>query len=214
VSVEAEDGGAGVDRWSAVINGREEAAGVLDGPWEAGRYEVAVAIFDGAGNRGTTSTVRFEVDGGPPELSWEPVAGGEPSRSRRPDSLERELIDSGVRWLEWSVDGDRWLPWFWDLPASLGESTQRRLQALSRRPVVESDHPQILLRAPAGSPLAEPSAEALEGGGALRVRAEDRPAGVERLEMRAVPEGEPMALEIVAVDLLGHSTAVEWTLGR
>lgn len=98
-----EDPESGVARADLQVDGSPAGEGGWDGPWEGDSYELAIAVADRVGNAGTVGPLRVAVDRSGPLLSWEtdPSGGLEVRAEDRPAGVER---------LEWSPDGELWLP--------------------------------------------------------------------------------------------------------
>ena len=128
-------------------------------------------------------------------------------------------LAQGVRWLEWSVDGEKWRPLIW---GDSDSPIRRHLERLNRKDLspshllgfeVKSTRPQVLFRALGGEVFLDSETLNLSDDQVLRVFADDLPAGVSRLRVRIKDgETERPVLTVEAIDFFGHKQTVVWNL--
>jgi hypothetical protein len=207
---------SGLGTQTAWVNGEPAPKTFWDGPWGGGEYEAKVVAADRSGNVGESSVVSFLVDADPPSLEWQVI-------ERRGDKgiagRHRRWVAQGVKWLEWSVDGEKWRPLVW---GDSDSPIRRYIEGLHRKDLrpsdlerfeVRSSRPQVLFRAPSDEIFSNSEAFTLREDQILKVFADDLPAGVSRLNVRVKgARSEEPTLIIEATDYFGHSTSVAWSL--
>ena len=210
------DSESGLAKQSPWVNGHPAGASFWGGPWQGGSFEAKVVASDRSGNVGETAPLLFTVDADPPVVDWRLDRQASPNRG---SGRHGKWIAQGVKWLEWSVDGEKWKPMVWGDPDSPIRRYISRLDRKDLRPSqlvgfeVKSSRPQILFRAPGGEVFSDAEALSLRDDQVLRIFADDLPAGVSRLRVRIEDgESEKPVLVVEAIDFFGHKERVAWNL--
>lgn len=210
---DSESGLATMTPW---VNDRPAAESFWDGPWIGGDFEARVVAVDRSGNVGETPPLLFTVDADPPKIEWQITRDAD---FHGISGRHGKWITQGIRWLEWSVDGEKWRPLVW---GDQDSSLRRYLKGLKRRDLrpgalvgfeVKSTRPQVMFRAPGGEVFLESESLKLDSRQVLRVFADDLPAGVSRMRVRVKDAAsEQPALVVEAIDFFGHKESVTWNL--
>lgn len=210
-------GDAGALSWIYLLDGKEVPFETWRSGWPAGPHTFEARVSDAAGNSTTLGPLELVSDPDPPELSWQ-QGGVELVRRYGESSLNlpplarrgmRRNQREGLRFA-WSGDGWRWLTLRG--PGAPASDSSRMDEAR-----VESDHPQIFLRALTEDTFREAAPAQVRRGDVLRLSAKDGGAGVGHLSVRIAPSesGEGHAgpvMWIEVVDLLGNTHREQWPL--
>ena len=198
LAAEVSDDGAGIDRWNAVIDGREMAPGKLPEEWEEGSHTIALVAIDRAGNETRSDEHSFVYDPRPPEISWgwskDSILDSARGERLTPEAGEGQRAPSD---LYWSGRGGGW--------KALG----------SRSWTISSDTPGFWIRPRRGSLYLSGIDEPITSDRALGIRALDEGCGIRKLdfvlETRSPgTSSEAVYLVVEAIDNVGNSSRVEW----
>lgn len=217
LEAELEDAASGVGEVEWLLDGAAVPQEKWAGPWSPGAHEASVTAADRVGHRATLEPLSFVSDSEPPAVTWERGGPALVARHGDPAWQPREVKPRRVRrvlrrgvLLEWSADGQRWLP----LSAPWAARRQDARWADDGRTEAHylgAGHPQVLLRAPGGNPGQADNPLGLGSGEILRLAVEDRVTAVRELRwgVGRCPEGGAPArayLWAEAIDLLGNVT--------
>lgn len=165
----------GLDRWAAMVDGRELAEDELAGPWQTGTHVAKAVGVDRSGNRGESDSVSFEVDADGPRV--EVRLGGA-------DLLEEKLGTGSVP-KKWCKRRNKWIRRYsrrspgrfsvWTLIAAGSDNSPiassyhadrvlKRSQQADVRADIDGDNPGVLLLV-AGRPSLERRRLTPEEGG-------------------------------------------------
>jgi hypothetical protein len=171
----------------------------MAGPWAQGDHEVGTV----------DPPIRFTVDAEPPAVSWEVADEARGERGKGRFGMPRrargeDLRSTGLSWPLSAAEGIlRWNPAWATAPAgTVHESLE-----------VRSDLPEAFLRLH-GVRLVntDKTVPPPREGQVLQLRAEDGGSRVERMVLRTRSTADGPILEVEAVDGVGNSGKVEWTL--
>lgn len=210
------------------LDGKPADAAAWRGPWSPGTHTATASVPGACGDAVTVPAVRFAVDSEPPAARWEKVSlppSGEQLAAREKE--QRRRFPPPIRWpqpaqLEWSLDGQSWVPFSWGVPQPW-QRGPRVPPAAWYSTLDEPENPGRLpqpvgeavlyLRAPKANPFRAAAAIDLEGWQALAVHVTDSGSGVSRLYPRPVEVSRgDWVLRIEFADLVGNRKVLDWPI--